>query len=114
MRATVGHLVDIRPMAILSDRQPKGTTMAARDDESLDEARFELANEPTIQHFLGGLLKKAKRVVKSGVDLAKKGMRAIRLQPILKRLVGLVRPLIQRVLKLALHLLPARLRPAAS
>jgi hypothetical protein len=88
--------------------------MTAREDESLGEARFELANEPTIQFFLGGLLKKAKRAVKSGIDLVKKGMREIRLQPILKKLAGLVRPLIQRVLKFALHQLPARLRPAAT
>lgn len=88
--------------------------MAARDAESLDEARFELANEPTIQYFLGGLLKKAKRAVKRGVDFVKKGIRAFSLRPILKKLAGLVRPLIQRVLKLAPHQLPARLWPAAT
>jgi hypothetical protein len=62
---------------------------------------LELAFAP----FLGGLIKKVKKAVNNGVGLAKKGMGALTkmsLSPILRRLKGLVRPLLQRVIKMGI------------
>jgi hypothetical protein len=58
--------------------------------------------EPAFAQFLGGLIKKAKKVAQNGVELAKKGLGALTrmgLDPILRRLKELVRPLLQRVIK---------------
>jgi len=58
--------------------------------------------EPAFAQFLGGLIKKAKKVAQNGVELAKKGLGALTrmgLGPILRRLKELVRPLLQRVIK---------------
>lgn len=72
---------------------------------------------PVFENFLGGLWKKAKSIVSGAVDLAKKGISAIgKLLPIniiLGRLKVLVRPLLERVLQMALDRLPPGLRPAA-
>ena len=72
---------------------------------------------PVFENFLGGLWKKAKGIVSGAVSLAKKGISAIgKLMPInliLGRLKVLVRPLLERVLQLALNKLPPSLRPAA-
>ena len=48
------------------------------------------------------MIKKAKKVAQNGVELAKKGLGALTrmgLDPILRRLKELVRPLLQRVIK---------------
>jgi hypothetical protein len=58
--------------------------------------------EPAFAQFLGGLIKKAKKVAQNGVELAKKGLGALTrmgLGPILRRLKELVRPLLQLVIK---------------
>ena len=58
--------------------------------------------EPALAQFLGGLIKKVKKVAQNGVELAKKGVGALTrmgLGPILRRLKELVRPLLQRVIK---------------
>lgn len=71
---------------------------------------------PAQENFLGGLVKKVKSAVKSGINLAKKGIKFIGskvLGPILAKLKGLVMPLLQRVLKMALNKLPIALRPYA-
>lgn len=72
---------------------------------------------PVFENFLGGLWKKAKGLVSGAVNLAKKGVSAIgKLLPInliLGRLKVLVRPLLERVLQMALNRLPPSLRPAA-
>ena len=62
---------------------------------------LELAFAP----FLGGLIKKVKKAVQNGVELAKKGVGTLTklgLGPILRRLKGLVRPLLQRVIKMGI------------
>jgi hypothetical protein len=49
------------------------------------------------------LIKKAKKVAQNGVELAKKGLGALTkmgLSTILRRLKGLVRPLLQRVIRM--------------
>ena len=61
--------------------------------------------ELAFTQFLGGLIKKVKKAVKNGVELAKKGLGAVTkldLSAILRRLKGLVRPLLERVLKMGI------------
>jgi hypothetical protein len=72
---------------------------------------------PAAEEFLGKLLKKAKSAVRGAVSLAKKGLKAVsNVLPhtwILKKLLGLVRPLLQRVLRFAVDKLPVALQPMA-
>ncbi|MFG3690186.1 hypothetical protein [Micromonospora sp. NPDC047740] len=67
--------------------------------------------------FLGGLLQKAKQVVKGAVNLAKKGVAAVGrilpIGPLLDKLKALVRPLLQRVLGAALNKLPPSVQSIA-
>ncbi|NGO08412.1 hypothetical protein G5C60_12470 [Streptomyces sp. HC44] len=96
------------------------TAMPARDLDALLES---LAPEPVgarevvFEQFLGGLLKKAGSLVKGVVKIAKKGISAVsKILPIgilLKKLGGLVRPLLARVIKSAMNRLPATVRPIA-
>ncbi len=104
-----------------------GESLADRDlarltEEEVDELLaphepIATGANPVFENFLGGLWKKAKGIVSGAVNLAKKGISAIgKLMPInliLGRLKVLVRPLLERVLQLALNRLPPSLRPAA-
>lgn len=69
------------------------------------------------EQFFKALKKKAKRLVKGAVKLAKKGLRAIgKLLPLNKIFAALrkmVQPLLKRVLQVALNRLPASVRPLA-
>jgi hypothetical protein len=69
------------------------------------------------EQFLGKLIKKAGKLVKGAVNIAKKGIAAVSkflpLGKLWKTLRGLVRPLLQRVLKAALNKLPPQVRPIA-
>lgn len=80
---------------------------------TFDQERF----TPVQEAFLGKVFNKVKTVVKKGVDLAKKGVSAVgKLLPInavLEKLKGLVRPLVEKVLRTAIGKLPAGLRPHA-
>jgi hypothetical protein len=73
---------------------------------------------PVQDDFIGGLARKAKAAVKGAVNAAKRGVAAVsKVLPIgqlLARLKGLVRPLLQRVLSVALNRLPAAVRPMAA
>jgi hypothetical protein len=73
---------------------------------------------PTLDQFGGSFFKKLKTGVQGAVKLAKKGAAlAQKLSPvhlILGKLKGLVRPLLERVLKFAINKLPVSLRPVAS
>jgi hypothetical protein len=71
---------------------------------------------PAFEGFLGGVFKKAKRAVKGALKVAKKvaGAVAFPHMLVLNRLKGLVRPLLERVLRFAIDKLPVALRPAAS
>jgi hypothetical protein len=72
---------------------------------------------PAQEQFLGGLIKKVGSVVKKGVALAKKGIAAVgKILPvniILNRIKGMVRPLLDKVLRFAIGKLPANLQPHA-
>jgi len=88
--------------------------------EQLDEVleRFEvgsLAVSPAGEEFIGGLIKKAKSVVKTVVSTAGKIAKAALpiLGPILNKLKSLIRPLLKRVLAIAINKLPAALHAPA-
>lgn len=72
---------------------------------------------PAQEQLFGGLINKVKSVVKKGVELAKKGVAAVgKLLPInivLEKLKGLIRPLLNKVLKFAIGKLPKNLQPHA-
>jgi hypothetical protein len=72
---------------------------------------------PAQEQFFGSLFNKVKSVVKSGINLAKKGISAVgKLLPIniiLDKLKKLIRPLLERVLKFAINKLPKNFRPYA-
>jgi hypothetical protein len=98
---------------------------AEHDIASMSEAevdsffeRFEPSGtglEAYFEDFLGGLWNKAKTLVKKVGDVAKKGLSMIPgVGFLLDKLKGLVRPLLDRVLKFALDKLPPALRPVAS
>jgi hypothetical protein len=83
-------------------------------------SEMEFAHEnfsPAQEQFFGKIFNKVKNVVKKGVELAKKGASIVgKILPvniILGKLKGLVRPLLDRVLKFALGKLPKNLRPYA-
>lgn len=72
---------------------------------------------PAQEQFFGKLFKKVKSVVKKGIDLAKKGISAVgKILPIniiLNKIKGLVRPLLEKVLRFAIGKLPKNLQPYA-
>src|ERR1700753_387815 len=63
-----------------------------------------------LENFLGGLLNKAKALVKGAVRLATKGIAVVRRgipwARLLDKLKGLIKPLLRRVLKFAIGRLP--------
>jgi hypothetical protein len=70
--------------------------------------------EPYFEDFLGKLAKKARKVAKKGVAAAKKGVaRLPGISGLLGKLKGLVQPLLDRVLRVAIDKLPPTLRPMA-
>ena len=70
---------------------------------------------PAGEEFVGALVRKAKKVVSTVVNTAKKigSLANPLIGPLLKKLRGLVQPLLRRVLSFAIGRLPAPLRPAA-
>lgn len=72
---------------------------------------------PAQEQFFGKIFKKVKSVVSKGVELAKKGISAVgKFLPhniILNKLKGLIRPLLDKVLKFAIGKLPKNLQPHA-
>ena len=71
--------------------------------------------EPYFEDFLGGLAKKVGAFAKKAVDVAKKGLTMIPgIGALIGKLKALVRPLLDRVLKMALDKLPPQLRPVAT
>lgn len=98
--------------------------LAPVDPDSISEAELESLLErfdpgattvsPAGEQFLGGLIRKAKNVVKKVVKVAKKVVSKIPfLGAILKKLKGLIRPLLKRVLGMAIGRLPAPLQQPA-
>ncbi|WP_276370837.1 hypothetical protein [Chryseolinea sp. H1M3-3] len=72
---------------------------------------------PAQEQFFGKIINKVKSVVKKGVDLAKKGINAVgKILPvniILNKIKGLIKPLLDKVLKFAIGKLPKNLQPHA-
>lgn len=82
--------------------------------------QFELSQggyTPVQEQFFGKIFDKVKSVVKKGVDLAKKGISAVgKLMPlnfVLNKIKGLIKPLLDKVLKFAIGKLPKNLQPYA-
>ncbi len=70
--------------------------------------------EPHFENFLGGLWDKVKSVAKKVVDVAKKGISLIPgVGFLISKLKGLVKPMFERVLRMAIDKLPAPLQPYA-
>ena len=100
----------------------RGTDLTTLGEDELEAFLDRFAppeNEmsPVFNQFLGKFFKKAKRAVSGAVSLAKKGVAlANKLNPIhlaLERLKKLARPLLERVLKVAVNKLPVAVRPIA-
>lgn len=72
---------------------------------------------PVQEQFFGKIFNKIKSVVKKGVDLAKKGVSVVgKILPVnilLNRIKGLIKPLLDKVLKFAIGKLPKNLQPHA-
>ena len=72
---------------------------------------------PPQEFFFKSIFKKVKSAVNKGISLAKKGIKAIGkvlpIKVILKKLKGLIRPLLNRVLRYAIGKLPQALQPHA-
>lgn len=99
-----------------------GNNFADQSEAELENyfANLEFAHNnysPVQEQFFDKVLNKVKSVVKAGVNLAKKGISAVgKLLPIgvvLKKLKGLIKPLLDKVLKFALGKLPKKLQPYA-
>ncbi|TLP52411.1 hypothetical protein [Microbispora triticiradicis] len=120
----------VEPLAIESEAILEGLADAlrtrdagsVREDELMELAqRFEPRGTdlgPVFEDFLRKIFRKATRVVKGAARLAKRGItaaaRVLPIGQILRRLKGLVRPLLDRVLNVALDRLPPDLRPYAA
>jgi hypothetical protein len=85
--------------------------------ETFEAMETPATESPAFEQLFGALKRLAGRAVKAAVGLAKKGFSALgRLLPlnaILRKLLRLVRPLLQRVLRFAIDRLPVALRPLA-
>jgi len=90
-----------------------------RDPNSLTENEIEtiveryqpsIALTPSFEDFWGAIKKAAKKVLKKGVDLAKKGIRAAA-KLALQKLKPLVKPLLKEVIQKAIGKLPSKYQP---
>lgn len=68
---------------------------------------------PTFENFLGGVFKKVKKVVQAAKKVGGKIGKFLPHSIILNKLKGLVRPLLERVLRTAIDKLPVAIRPVA-
>ncbi len=72
---------------------------------------------PAQEQFFGSIFKKVKSLAKKGIEFAKKGVsvlgKILPLNFILNKLKGLIRPLLEKVLKFAIGKLPKNLQPYA-
>lgn len=100
-----------------------GSDMAAHSEASVDLffETLEINNDglsPIQEQFIRKLANKAQSLVKKGVQLAKKGISAVSkflpINVILDKLKGLVKPLLEKVLKSLIKKLPSTLQPHAT
>ncbi|EPE96646.1 hypothetical protein [Rhizobium grahamii] len=114
VRYEAEHYLDTLAEALAN--QDLGSLGEDRLSEVLD--RFDPAlseTTPAGEEFIGALVRKAKKVVKTVVNTAKKigSLASPLLAPVLAKLRGLVQPLLRRVLSFAIGRLPAQLQSAA-
>jgi hypothetical protein len=86
-------------------------------DDVFGRAGSERKVSPGFEHLFGSITKAISKVAKGAVSLAKKGIDAatkLGLGPLLDKLKGLIRPLLERVLKAAINRLPVSVQPAAT
>jgi hypothetical protein len=86
-------------------------------DDVFGRAGSERKVSPGFEHLFGSITKAISKVAKGAVSLAKKGIDVatkLGLGPLLDKLKGLIRPLLERVLKAAIHRLPVSVQPAAT
>lgn len=109
----------VERMAADLEAEPIDLLGEAQLDELLDRHQPPMTDLPPVfENFLGGLRKKLKRAVRSAARLAKRGIAAVsKVLPIgalLRKLKQLVRPMLRRVVNLALDKLPPAVRPYAA
>lgn len=99
-----------------------GNNLADHSEASIqsffETLEFNHANySPVQEQFFGKILKKVKSIVNKGVEFAKKGIKFIGkflpINVILNKLKGLIKPLLDKVLKFAIGKLPTYLQPYA-
>jgi hypothetical protein len=99
----------------------QGLNLESLNEQQLGEVLDRLDPEtrdltPAGEEFIGSLIKKAKKAVsfvhKTATSIGGKVAGAV-LGPVLKKLRGLINPLLRRVLSFAIGRLPAALQPAA-
>jgi hypothetical protein len=99
-----------------------GNNLSDQNEMEIDQLFEQFESEhiqlsPAQEQFLGSIIKKAKSVVKTGINLAKKGISTVgKILPvniILNKLKRLVRPLLDKVLKFAINKLPKQFQPYA-
>jgi hypothetical protein len=91
-------------------------TLTEADFESLENYLPSASLSPAQEQFFGSLKKLAKKAVRGVSSLAKRGIQLatkLGLGPILMKLKALIKPLLHRVLKLAIGKLPVNLQPFA-
>ncbi|HYD53926.1 MAG TPA: hypothetical protein VEA99_14915, partial [Gemmatimonadaceae bacterium] len=107
-------------LARMAEGLAAADVQALGDDEvdALLESYATVTHElpPAFEGFIGGLVRKAKKAVKGALRVAKKVASVVAAPHllVLNRLRGLVRPMLLRVLRMAIDRLPAAVRPAAT
>src|SRR5262245_808258 len=99
----------------------QGLNLESLNEQQLDEVLERLDPEigeltPAGEEFIGSLVRKAKKAVKFVANTAKSlhgKVAGVVLGPVLKKLRGLINPLLRRVLSFAIGRLPVALQPAA-
>jgi hypothetical protein len=97
-------------------RQELHSLTADEIGRAVDEYHSTQNLPPEFEEFLGKIKNVVKKATSAAVGLAKQGVSAaarVGLGPILEKLKGLVRPLLQRVIQSAIGRLPAPLQPHA-
>ena len=97
-------------------RRDLNSLTAGEIDTLVDRYRPSTELSPSFEDFFGALKKAVKKVAGKAVSLAKKGISAVAklgLGPILRKLRGLIKPLLKRVIQTAIGKLPTKLQPIA-
>lgn len=115
-------LTETESMIERTARHFTGNNLADHTESEIESFFSELefnhgSFSPAQEQFFGKIFNKVKSVVKKGVELAKKGISAVgKILPVnivLNKLKGLIKPLLDKVLKFAIGKLPKNLQPHA-